>query len=175
MWTSLIASFLILLTNSHIMVRDANFFSFSFFFFLSLMILTVVNTNNCTRLSKGRSWEKWSLSQRRIMLYNREEKHDCRERIYTYIISRIILPFFFFLRGKYSDGIWTPTNPLWVNIALFWMRSLMHTASSGKTVYASMCHLGLCVSVLVCVCVCTYRLRMYLCAPAHTDTHTGVW
>lgn len=71
-----------------------------FFFFLSLMILTVVNTNNCTRLSKGRSWEKWSLSQRRIMLYNREEKHDCRERIYTYIISRIILPFFFFPTWK---------------------------------------------------------------------------
>lgn len=41
------------------------------------------------------------------MLYNREEKHDCRERIYTYIISRIILPFFFF---SYVENIQTESE-----------------------------------------------------------------
>ncbi len=79
------------------------------------------------------------------MLYNRET-HEC---ICTYITSQIILSFYV----KYSDAIRPPTSRFWVNIALFWMLSLMHTASSGKTVYASMCHLGLCVSVYVFLCV----------------------
>lgn len=131
------------------MVMGANFF---FFFFL-LIIRTVVNTNNCTSLSKGSSWENEARHSGCIMLYN-SERHVGWECIYTYITAQIILSFYV----KYSGGIWTPTNPLWVNIALFWMCSLMHTASSGKTVYASMCHLGPCVFMCflcVCACVCT--------------------
>lgn len=124
------------------------------------MILTVVNTNNSTSLSKGRAWGKWSLSQHCIIFYNRET-HDGLECIYTYIISQIILYFYV----KYSDRIWTPTSPLRVNTGLFWMRSLMHTASSGKAAYASMCHLGLCVLMYFCVCTCVivYIQIVFVC------------
>lgn len=150
MWTSLIASFLILLTNSHINVRSA-----SSFFYFSWWFLTVVNTNNLHQSVKGQILEEWSLSLHCIILYNRET-HDGQESVYTYIISPIILSF----SVKYSDGT-TPTSPLWVNIALSWMRSLMHTASSGKTVYASTCHLGLCV--FVCSALAQTDMASYQC------------
>lgn len=84
-----------------------------------------------------------------------------------YIISPIILSFYV----KYPDRI-TPTGPLWVNIALSWMRSLMHTASSGKTVYASMCHLGLCVFLCVSVLACVQIAYVFVCfSVCHSSSH----
>lgn len=72
---------------------------------------------------------------------------------------------------KYADGR-TPSRPLWVNIALSWMRSLMHTASSGKTACASTRHLGLrlcvhlCVRPRLCVCVCVCVHVLFVCFSA---------